>query len=309
MFKTPVAIFGFNRPGMIKQVFERVREVKPRQLLLVLDGPRVNVPDDLNNCNQVKEILSQVDWPCEVKRNYSETNMGCKKRIASGISWVFENVEEAILLEDDCVPAPTFFLYCAELLEYYRDDSRIGMIAGHIANFNKPRTYGSSYYVDRLAWIWGWATWRRAWEKYDPEMRVWPLMKERELLTHVFKKRSTVEPFSRFLDSVFDGKVNTWDAAWSVTFFRENYLCIHPKQNLVTNIGFGKDSSHTSGELSPWANLSTEPMEFPLVHPVSLIPDTGAEQSSFENMWSPSIISKIKRRIKRLFGDHLTKKD
>ncbi|HTA75624.1 MAG TPA: glycosyltransferase family 2 protein [bacterium] len=302
MFKTPVAIFGFNRPEMIKRVFERVREVKPRQLLLVLDGPRAYVPADLEKCKQVKEILSQVDWPCDVKRDYAESNMGCRKRIASGISWVFENVEEAILLEDDCLPDLTFFPYCAELLEYYRHDTRVGMIAGHTASFKPVETYGSSYYVDRLAWIWGWATWRRAWKQYDLEMKAWPLVKEQNLLSNVFHNSNAVKPYSRFLDSVFNGKIDTWDAAWALTFLKENYLCIHPKENLVSNIGWGEDSTHTGGKGSPWANLPTVPMRLPLVHPISLIPDTMTEKSSFEMMWSSSLISKIKGKLKHFLN-------
>ncbi len=302
MFKTPVAIFGFNRPSLINQVFERVREVKPQQLFLILDGPRVNTPDDLTKCNMVKEILSRVDWPCETLRNYSKTNMGCRRRISSGISWVFEHSEEAIILEDDCVPDLTFFKFCAELLARYRNDSRVGMIAGHIEHFDPPRVNGCSYYVDHFTTIWGWATWRRAWAKYDAELTNWPLAKEQDILMRVLKKQRYVKSWTRMIDRVCEGKTDTWDTAWAFTLFYENWLCVHPKQNLVTNIGCGSDSTHTINVTSQWANQPTVPMDFPLVHPAHLIPDLWSEKRVQETLYSPSITKRIMSRAKKLFN-------
>jgi hypothetical protein len=301
MLKTPVAIFGFNRPEMIKRVFERVREAKPVQILIILDGPRLNVAKDKEKCNKVKDIFSQIDWPCEVKRNYADTNMGCKTRMETGISWVFEQVEEAILLEDDCLPEQSFFQYCSDLLVKYRDDMRVGMIAGHTQYLGSNMAKCYSYYFDTLPHIWGWATWKRAWKKNDIEMVTWPVLKQQNMMKKKFLKPRYAEFWTNVMDATHEGKLNTWDSAWALTMFRENFLCIHPNCNLISNIGFGGESTHTKYAQSPWSNLPTKALVFPLIHPLSMNPDFEIEKRVMETLYAPSLLNKILKRLSRIF--------
>ncbi len=303
----PVAIFGFNRPDCLKQVFERVREVKPSKLFLVLDGPRESRPADAPKRLACEKVLENVDWPCEVYRNYAEKNMGCRERMASGMTWVFDQVDRAILLEDDCVPHLDFFPFCSDLLERYASDTRIGMIAGHDEHFEVVNTNGASYYFDRLATICGWATWSRAWKQNKPQMEDWPLLKEQEALLDLYGRRRYLRDWTKIFDRVYNRKVSSWATAWALTMAREHWLCIHPARNLITNVGFGADATHTSGsEVSPWANRPTYPMSFPLVHPPTMIPNVRSEQiaqnTQYSIPWIPRIIIILKGLLKRSIG-------
>src|SRR5687767_13684909 len=164
--RTPVALLVFNRPQATARVFEAVARARPPRLLVVADGPRADRPDDGELCHQTRAIIERVDWPCEVMKDYSDTNLGCRKRVSSGLDWVFSNVADAIILEDDCLPEPSFFPFCEELLERYRDDERVAMIRA--GNFLEGRRVAStSYYFSRWFHIWGWATWARAWKHND----------------------------------------------------------------------------------------------------------------------------------------------
>ncbi|MBM4165263.1 MAG: glycosyltransferase family 2 protein [Lentisphaerae bacterium] len=272
----PVAIFGFIRPHTTAQVFARVREARPKRLFLCLDAPRPERPDDLPKYQEVRAIFDQVDWPCEVARNYADLNMGCRRRMGSGISWVFEQVEEAILLEDDCVPAPTFFPFCTELLERYRSDMRVGMIAGHIEHL-LPIKKDTSYYFDRMPTIWGWATWRRAWARFDAELSDWPRLRDTSFLETVFPGKRGRRRVASYFEAVHAGKANSWATAWWLTCLRESYLCAHPSVNQVTNIGFGSDSAHNARR-SCWHNQPVPPMAFPLIHPREVAPDLAEER-------------------------------
>src|SRR5512139_3287315 len=170
--KTPVAFIIFNRPDTAERVFAEIAKARPPKLLVVADGPRANRSGEAEKCAATRAIIDRVDWDCEVLTNFSDTNLGCKNRVSSGIDWVFEQVPEAIILEDDCLPHPTFFRFCEELLERYRDDERIGMISGDNFQLGQKRT-DASYYFSRYNHIWGWASWRRAWRHYDREASAW----------------------------------------------------------------------------------------------------------------------------------------
>ena len=143
---TPVAFIIFNRPDTTRIVFEEIKKAKPEKLLIIADGPRNNKPGEKERCAETRAIVENIDWECEVLRNYSDKNMGCKNRVASGLNWVFENVEEAIILEDDCLPDQSFFRYCQELLEKYRDDKRIMLIAGDNMLFENNKQKYSYYF-------------------------------------------------------------------------------------------------------------------------------------------------------------------
>ncbi len=266
----PVAFFVFNRPETTAIVFEEIRKARPPRLMVVADGPRPNRIGEAEKCKAVREMIERVDWPCEVQKNYSDSNMGCKLRMSSGLDWVFDTVEDAIILEDDCLPHHSFFRFCEELLDRYIDDSRIFMISG----FNNRPVSGSSgpsYLFSRYPHIWGWASWRRVWQSYDVTMRRWPELRESGQYRHFCGSLLEAVYWKRWFDSIYKGKVDTWDAQMTFASFYQNGLTVFPVNNLITNIGFGPEATHTIGERSP-DSVATG-LLFPLRHPEHVVSD------------------------------------
>ncbi|MDH6099008.1 class I SAM-dependent methyltransferase [Anabaenopsis sp. FSS-46] len=283
---TPVALLIFNRPETTGKVFAAIRKAKPPRLLVVADGPRRDKPGEGEKCQEARAIINQVDWECEVLTNYSEVNLGCRERVSSGLDWVFEQVERAIILEDDCLPHPTFFRYCEELLEKYHDDERIMMISGN--NFQGDRRTEYSYYFSRYGHIWGWASWRRAWRKYDHGMALWPGLRDSGWLSEVLENDQAAGWWSKVFESVYDGVLNTWDVIWLYSMWLNGGLSILPHVNLVTNIGFGESGTHTTMVDSPLANMAVEAMGFPLQHPVAVKRNSGADNFTEATIFSQS---------------------
>jgi cephalosporin hydroxylase len=283
--KTPVCLIIFNRPDTTEKVFEAIRQAKPPRLLVIADGPRADQPGEAEKCAAVRAIINQVDWDCEVLTNYSDINLGCRKRVSSGLNWVFSLVEEAIILEDDCLPHLTFFRFCEELLERYRYDQRIMAIAGNNFQIGREST-DYSYYFSFYNHIWGWASWRRAWHLYDLEMKQWPEVRESNLLCDILQDTQAVAHWSKTFQSGYEG-FDTWDFAWTFACWSHNGLSILPNVTLVSNIGFGPDATHTKGG-SQFANLPTKAMNFPLRHPPFMIRDTQADDLTEKMMFSGS---------------------
>jgi hypothetical protein len=263
---TPVAFFIFRRPTTTQRVFEAIARAKPPLLLVIADGPRN--PEEVTLCAETRAIINQIDWACEVKTNFADTNLGLKKRFSSGLDWVFEQVEEAIILEDDCVPDDTFFRFCQELLEKYRNEPRVFHIGGDC--FVGAAT--ESYYFTRFAHIWGWATWRRAWKLYDVEMMRWRDAAFRQEFLRQFDDALEKRFWRWTLDSVSQGKINTWDFQWAFAGLSHQCLAITPSTNLVSNIGFDGNATNTLDAQNALANLRTQAIEFPLRHPFHLAP-------------------------------------
>lgn len=265
-FKTPIVFIIFNRPDKTREVFEKIREAKPLKLFVIADGPRKEIKDDKWLCIETREVIRDIDWECEVHTNFSEVNLGCKNRVSSGLDWVFKNVEEAIILEDDCVPDLSFFQFCQELLEKYRDDKRVMMISGN--NFlDEELKTDDSYYFSIYTHIWGWATWQRAWKLYDSEMELWPSFRDQGLLRDIHQNVDVAIYWFEILNNTYFGKIETWDYAWMFTCWRNNGLSILPNINLVKNIGFGPNATHTKSNNTRSSNLSSHRMAFPLMHP------------------------------------------
>lgn len=263
---TPVAFIIFNRPEPTRQVFEAIRRARPSRLLVVADGPRSGRPGEPERCAAARAVIREVDWPCEVQTNFAETNLGCRARVSSGISWVFEMVEEAIILEDDCLPHPDFFPFCAELLERYRDDERVMHIGG--ANFQGGRRHGeASYYFSRYAHVWGWASWRRAWRHYDVKMARWP--GEASQVLARFEHPSEYRFWRHIWDQSAAGKFDTWDYQWVYACAARDGLAVIPNQNMVTNIGFGPDATHTVSS-SAMSAIPAHSCGWPLRHPAEV---------------------------------------
>jgi len=294
----PVAFFIFNRPETTQRVFEVIRQAKPSKLLVAADGPRTSRPLEAEKCAVARAIVEQVDWDCEVLTNYSDINLGCKRRVSSGLDWVFNTVEEAIILEDDCLPHPTLFRFCEELLQKYRDDERIMAISGDNFQFGRRRTE-YSYYFSRYNHCWGWASWRRAWQHYDVDMKLWPKIRDSNLLRDLLPKRHAVNYWRTIFQNVYDGQIDTWDYQWTFACWIHSGLSILPSVNLVSNIGFYSDATHTAGK-SRFANMPVEALRFPLQHPSFLICDLKADNFTQNNVYKWSILNRIKGNVDRI---------
>jgi hypothetical protein len=263
-FNTPVVFIIFNRPQTTQKVFEVIRQVQPPKLFVIADGPRSQQPEDLQKCAATREIIDQIDWDCEVFKNYSEINLGCRQRVSSGLNWVFQQVEAAIILEDDCLPHPSFFQFCEELLEKYRHTENIFVISGNNFQLGQKRT-SNSYYFSRYNHLWGWATWRRAWQYYDNRMEQWLPAKQNNLLSQFFSTPEAIQYWSSRFQANYNG-FNSWGYAWTFACWYHQSLTILPAVNLVSNIGFGIEATHTQ-TIDFVANLPTAAMQFPLKHP------------------------------------------
>lgn len=296
---TPVIFIIFNRPETTERVFTEIARAKPPRLLVVADGPRDNRPGEAEKCSAARAIIERVDWDCEVLTHYADTNMGCKRRVSSGLDWAFDTVEEAIILEDDCHPHPSFFRFCEELLEKYRHDERIAQIGGTNLQFGRRRT-NDSYYFSRFNQIWGWASWRRAWKLYDVNLSLWPEMRDGGWLEDLFGDARQVKYWRNVFQNVADGKIDTWDYQWTFSCRINSALTILPNVNLISNIGFGPDATHTSVG-SRLANMKVEEIGFPLRHPRMVIWDAVADNRVRKIVFSHrSLVRRVTGKLARI---------
>jgi hypothetical protein len=301
LIETPIAFLIFNRPDTTLKVFKEIEKARPRKLLVVADGPRTYKSGEAEQCIATRAIIDQISWDCEVLTNYSEVNLGCRKRISSGLDWIFNTVEEAIILEDDCLPHPTFFRYCEELLEYYRDDQRVMHISGDNFQYGHKRTK-DSYYFSQYTHVWGWASWRRAWQNYDVEMKSWQTVKDGKWLADILKDRESILYWENTFQSVYDGKADSWSNQWLFACWLQSGLSILPNVNLVSNIGFGIDATHTTRK-SELANIPTEAMDFPLQHPLLTLRDTQADELTRKAQFrTSSLLGRVKKRVNKIFS-------
>lgn len=293
---TPVAFIIFNRPDTTVRVFAEIAKAKPPKLLVVGDGARPYRPGEADKVAAARAIIQRVDWDCEVLTNFSEVNLGCKRRVSSGINWVFEQVEEAIILEDDCLPDPTFFRFCQEMLERYRHDQRIGMISGDNFQFGKRRN-DDSYYFSKYVHIWGWASWRDRWAgSYDVTMAKWPRIRDEGWLADIVGNAREATYWQKIFERVHRGGIDTWDYQWVFANWAEGRLNILPAVNLISNIGFDNKATHTTGD-SELANLPLCPLSFPLKHPLGVVRNLRADTFSEKKCFQVPIMKRIRNKL------------
>jgi hypothetical protein len=311
----PVLFIIFNRPDLTKRVFEQIREAQPRQLFIAADGPRPNVVADVDLCERTRQVVERVDWDCEVKTLFRDTNLGCQQGPSSAIDWFFENVGSGIILEDDCLPHPTFFSFCAELLDRYYDDERIMLISGDNFQQDQQRT-PYSYYFSRYIHGWGWATWGRAWQHYDDKLKYWPVLRDTPWLMDIHGSEVACMFWRGKFDKAYAGVIDTWDYQWTYSCWVQNGLAILPEINLVSNIGFDDRATHTKTASHKVTNLPSAAMQFPLRHPPFVIRHSIADQFTFETLYRPlprpfhplnkrlfrRILSKLRLFAKRLIS-------
>jgi hypothetical protein len=307
--QTPVAFIIFNRPAETARVFAAIRAARPRRLLVVADGPRQSRAGEAELCAAARAVIDGVDWPCDVQANFADTNLGCKNRVSSGLDWVFGECEEAVIIEDDCLPHPTFFRFCEELLAHYRDDNRVAMISG--SNFLRDtRQMPPSYYFSLYGHIWGWASWRNRWQNYDVEMRRWRELRRTDWLENLLQDKWAVRDWRGEFDAVTDGRLNTWDHQWRFAWWVAGQYAVAPSANLISNLGFGAAATHT-GDMAfaaTMANLPTQPMEFPLRHPDKFALDREAERYTFRQLSPWAVPAKgLQNWLRFHLGDKLPK--
>ena len=301
--KTPVVFFIFNRPETTEKVFGAIAKAKPPLLLVVADGARKNKEGETDKIKAARAVINKIDWPCEVRTEYSEINMGCKKRISTGLDWVFDQVNEAIIIEDDCIPNISFFQFCEENLNKYKEDLRISMISGVNFQFGK-KINNDSYYFSRLTHVWGWATWANRWKNiYDVNMEKWPEIKKEGWLNNWSLKKNNIRKLSKIYDKVYNGEIDTWDYQWDLATKINGMLTIIPNTNLITNIGFGPEATHLQNKKSEFIEIETEEIEFPLQHPIVINASVYLDERflNYDN-----IMNKIIRKVIKLKNKYLT---
>jgi hypothetical protein len=269
----PVLLLIFNRPDTTALVMETIRAARPSRLYVAADGPR-DRPGEAERCEEARRISTAVDWPCEVRTLFRDHNLGCREAVSGAITWFFEHEAEGIILEDDCLAAPSFFEFCDVLLERFRDDERVMCITGN--NFQPDMgRYPSGYYFSKYTHVWGWASWRRAWRLYDAQMERYSDFNRASTL----EAMSLSEGFSNYwrncFDSVYTRRLDTWDYVWGFSCWAQNGLTATPRANLVSNIGFGADATHTTDPNDAFARMATRSLDFPLDHPLLLAPHQG----------------------------------
>jgi hypothetical protein len=297
---TPVLFLVFNRLETTRRVFEAIRQAKPPRLYIAADGPRSHRPEESARVKEVRDhILNSVDWPCDVKTLFREENLGCGKAVAGGISWFFEHEDQGIILEDDCLPSPSFFPFCEVLLEQFADDRSVAGITGDfrpVDGGQAPDRYGRI----RYPLIWGWASWRRVWKLYDPTMAGW-----KGDATSLARLAKAPHATQRYFEHEFGrtkrGELDTWDYQFTHTVLKQGLDFIHPHVNLISNLGFAGPATNTSDPEDPNAELPLGSVRFPL-RPA----DDGSDYSAWLDAHvfaAETLPSKVIRRVSKWVRD------
>ncbi len=300
--QSAVLFLVFNRPDTTRQVFEAIRAAKPPRLYVAADGPRQNREGEFERCEEVRRIATTVDWPCEVKTLFRNKNLGCKLGVSGGINWFFENEEEGVILEDDVLPIQSFFEYCDELLERYRNDPKVGVISG--CNLVSKRfTPSESYFFSRYNHVWGWASWRRAWQHYDVTMHNWPEWRDKGGLKSISDGNKLFESYwISVFDNAYRGGIDTWDYQWTYSCWYQGMVTALPAHNQTFNLGFGHpEAVHTTGD-APDCILKSIPesLTIPLRHPFDIERSLVADDTIDRLIFRITRITLIRQRILRI---------
>ena len=300
---TAVLFLVFNRLEHTKKVFEAIQLAKPPRLYIAADGARENKIGELEKVKSVRKyILDNINWKCEVKTLFRDQNLGCKYAVSKAITWFFENEEMGIILEDDTLPSNSFFWFCEILLKKYEKDLRVWHIAGDNFHFEWKRNKNYSYYFGGIyGSIWGWASWRSRWKHYDVEMKKYNEVDQRNYLENLYDGSDAVKRKIKDFDLIKKG-LDTWDFQWVYTRWVNNGLTIVPNVNLVINLGFGIDATHTNSKNDKRANMKYFDIELPLKHPISVTRDHISEKKFYDDFIKPSLILKIKQILKKILG-------
>ena len=271
----------FNRLDATKQVFEAIRQARPMRLYIAADGPRKNKEGDEEKVQEVRNhIMTRIDWDCDIKILFRDRNFGLKYAVSDAITWFFNHEEQGIILEDDCLPHPDFFSFCQELLERYKDDNRVSAVTGD--NFQNGIKRGQvSYYFSKYNHCWGWASWRRAWKFYDGDILFWPEWQKSREWKRKLPDRVERQYWRQIFDSVYRGEINSWAYPWTASIWYQGGLTATPNVNLVSNIGFGVEGTHTVDGSSPSSSMQVHSIG-ELIHPKDVHHNIGADRYVFD---------------------------
>lgn len=296
-FAVPVLLIAFNRPGPTARVLEVLRELQPERLYVACDGPRAMRAGEDERCAAVRALLATapeglIDWPCQLERLFQASNLGCRAGVTAALDWFFECESEGIVLEDDILVDPSFFPYCQELLERYRHDSRVGAIAAN-NHQRRPPADGSSYRFSIYSHCWGWASWRRAWQCYDRDLKGWPPFREGRWLEQL-AGRAFARTWGGWLEALAQGQIDTWDMIWQLSCWQQGFLTVIPAAELAENIGFDADATHTLDERSPLGPRGT--VSLPLRHPTVIQADRRRDADTFARLYHRSRRAELLRK-------------
>jgi len=293
---TAVLFLVFNRLNTTEQVFEAIREAKPPRLYIAADGARPNIEGEAEKIEAVRDyIMQNIDWECEVKTLFRDENLGCKYAVSDAITWFFENEAQGIILEDDCLPSQSFFWYCEDLLEQYKNDQRIFLISGYNKQ-NQWKIEDESYFFSNYGGIWGWASWSRAWKHYDVDMKDIHEFMRKNNFVNLLGKTQGLQRQKMIFDSIIIKDINSWAYQWGYARHKNNGLACVPSMSLIENIGFGEDATNTSGVNTD--NVSKHEISFPIKENRFVIPDRFYDDNFFK---IEKIIDRLLNKLKNFF--------
>ncbi|MFA6506543.1 MAG: hypothetical protein WCT14_10610 [Treponemataceae bacterium] len=296
----PILLIVFNRPETTKLVVGALRAERPPRIFVAADGPRPGNERDRTRCAETLDtVRNEIDWPCDVSYRILDENLGCKLAVSSAVTWFFDEVEEGIILEDDCVPAPGFLDFCSQMLDRYRNDARVGHIGGYNCQYGRRRG-SASYYFSRYFHVWGWASWRRAWNDYDVQMKDFPTFLAEGVLKSLYERASIRTFWMENFSAAAGSELNTWDYQWVYANLKKGRLSIVPNYNLITNIGYGVDATHTGA-----GKVRVPPVEalpLPLAHPEFVLPCRSADDFTYRHELGMGVFHDFKQLVKRAAG-------
>jgi hypothetical protein len=294
--QTAVLLLVFNRLDTTQQVFQAIRKAKPPRLYIAADGARINKDGEVEKVLSIRDyIIQNIDWKCKVETLFREKNLGCKYAVSGAITWFFEKEEQGIILEDDCLPSQSFFWFCEELLNRYKDDERIYLISGYNKQDKWPNGE-DSYFFSNYGGIWGWACWSRAWKSYDIEMAsIKEFIKRGHFINLLGNTQGKIRQ-KMIYDSILIAKLDSWAYQWAYARHKNNGLACVPVKSLIENIGFGRDATHTFGVNTD--NVYRHEISFPLVESKFIVPDRKYDELFFQ---ADRMLSRIIAKLKRNF--------
>lgn len=289
---TPVLLIVFNRPATTRRVFESIRAARPKRLYVAADGPRADRVGEAQLAEEARKIATNVDWPCEVKTLFREQNIGCQHAVTGAIDWVFKNEEQAIILEDDCVPSPAFYQFCEEMLATYENDERVMHVGGYtVAKMRDKASYRASKFVAG----WGWATWRRAWKKFDLNIDPATVFTSVDMRA-IFGSQAEILR-SSLLSQLTNTQLSVWDVQWFLSILANGGVSIMPATSLIKNVGFGADATHTR-EISHLAKIDRGTLTWPLVKPLELRPDPRLDEEYLKIVYhGADFLTRVVRKL------------
>ena len=300
MIKTPVVLICFNRPILTKKVFKQIKKKKPSKLFIIMDGPRHKYSEDLKNIKKVKKIFREINWKCKVYKDYAKENLGLKRRVVTGLNWVFKKVDKAIILEDDCYPTDNFFTFCESMLNFYKDNKKVLAITGN--NFQTAPIDNKSYYFSKYSHIWGWATWRSTWDLFNDEEKYI----RKFLNSKKFKRINKIVDEQNYWKSMYyqikRGSLKSWAFYFLINIWKKDGLTVTPNKNLIINLGINNTSSSNKNDPNLKINLSKTDIKFPLTHPKIIKVNETADNKVFYSIYKKNIQTRMKNKIKKMIN-------